>query len=424
MIHGGDITHTWKYQGEACEPPNYSALCDTKQPNGVKRYELDRIWGRLNAANIPFISAAGNHDLLQNVKYTNEFIEETYKRAKNAAKKNGDTFDYSVVAGTGSFADNKARCASPQACQPPAIKAEFKGVQIANFQYKAAPSHVDAMSNVLDKHKTTLVVSHVPLKDDLLNIHMKADGYNYNPYQGCYSTSGQHIGVYSGQTLLKTCADIASTDSKPYFGMEWPQGSNTPGTASCAAAMTKLPSVSVRVADAECDYNGLRLGGPYRIAVYATPTQAGAKLTQFMSGFGGKDKAALFSGHVHGYAKSDHTGFWEHTAPYPHPTICKNPAGATVQCTDLTKYPVHGGMLAVLVSPTRGVLQVKPLHFGDHTNKRAEAGSVVAEVVKLGQDAGAVIGLTTDTDIGSLMNNPQTPPKCVKICVFGGCVCV
>jgi hypothetical protein len=90
-------------------------------------------------------------------------------------------------------------------------------------------------------------------------------------YQGCYSTSGQNIGGYSGRnTLLETCADIASTGSKPYFGMEWPQGSTTPGTASCAHAMTKLPTV--RVADAECGarYNGRRLGGPWRVAVYAT----------------------------------------------------------------------------------------------------------------------------------------------------------
>ena len=89
-------------------------------------------------------------------------------------------------------------------------------------------------------------------------------------YQGCYSTSSQNIGGYSGRnTLPETCADIASTGSKPFFGMEWPQGSTTPGTASCANAMTKLPTV--KVPDAECGapYNGRRLGGPWRVAVYA-----------------------------------------------------------------------------------------------------------------------------------------------------------
>ena len=89
-------------------------------------------------------------------------------------------------------------------------------------------------------------------------------------YKGCYNTAGQNIGGYSGRnTLLETCADIASTGSKPFFGMEWPQGSTTPGTASCANAMTKLPTV--QVADAECGapYNGRRLGGPWRVAVYA-----------------------------------------------------------------------------------------------------------------------------------------------------------
>ena len=90
------------------------------------------------------------------------------------------------------------------------------------------------------------------------------------PYQGCYSTWGQHIGGHSGRnTLLETCADIASTGSKPFFGMEWPQGSTTPGSASCAHAMTKLPTN--RVADSECGapYNGRRLGGSWRVAVYA-----------------------------------------------------------------------------------------------------------------------------------------------------------
>ena len=103
-------------------------------------------------------------------------------------------------------------------------------------------------------------------------------------YQGCYNTGGQHIGGHSGRnTLPEACADQASTGSKPFFGMEWPQGSVTPGTASCAHAMTKLPTA--RVPDSECGtpYNGQRLGGPWRVAVYALAVPSDAFKVIFVS---------------------------------------------------------------------------------------------------------------------------------------------
>ena len=87
-------------------------------------------------------------------------------------------------------------------------------------------------------------------------------------HQRCYNPQGQSIGSHSSNTSFATCADGASTHSKPFFGMEWPQGSTTPGAASCANGMTTLPTA--KVADSECGapHNGRRLGGPWRLAVY------------------------------------------------------------------------------------------------------------------------------------------------------------
>jgi len=103
-------------------------------------------------------------------------------------------------------------------------------------------------------------------------------------YQGCYNTGGGiNLGGFSANTLFETCADKASTGSKPFFGMEYPHGSATPGAASCHYAMNKLPSA--RVADSECGapYNGRRLGGAWRVAVYAFTAPSDAFKVIFVS---------------------------------------------------------------------------------------------------------------------------------------------
>ena len=66
-----------------------------------------------------------------------------------------------------------------------------------------------------------------------------------------------------------TCQQDATAAGKSYFGLEFPQGTSTPGQTLCLV-LSALPNM-ISVTDPECEvevHNGHRLGGAHRLAVY------------------------------------------------------------------------------------------------------------------------------------------------------------
>merc|ERR1711920_1119735 len=62
--------------------------------------------------------------------------------------------------------------------------------------------------------------------------------------------------------------------------MEWPQGFGSPGQAECLV-LDGMPSMS-QAGDIDCEvelHNGYRLGGSYRLAVYAVSGQVPPTVT-------------------------------------------------------------------------------------------------------------------------------------------------
>ena len=98
---------------------------------------------------------------------------------------------------------------------------------------------------------------------------------------GCFDNSGAvRIGGHKNDQSIDDCSTRALSlmgypqDGIPTgFGMEYPQGFAQAGLAQCVTLSTVPPALT-RVADAECEvetYNGFRLGGAIRLAVYLNP---------------------------------------------------------------------------------------------------------------------------------------------------------
>ena len=95
-------------------------------------------------------------------------------------------------------------------------------------------------------------------------------GSNFS-FAGCFVNKGaDRVDGHAVDHTYANCATKASAGAKTVFGMEYPQGYDTPGNAQCLV-LGALPSM-VKVADSECEGEGLfkgkRLGGPNRLAVY------------------------------------------------------------------------------------------------------------------------------------------------------------
>ena len=93
---------------------------------------------------------------------------------------------------------------------------------------------------------------------------------------GCFANSGaDRIGGHKNDRSIDDClTDHGALGlGVPGFGMEYPQGYAQPGSAQCLPLST-VPPAMTQVADADCEYekyNGLRLGGSIRLAVYLKP---------------------------------------------------------------------------------------------------------------------------------------------------------
>jgi hypothetical protein len=95
----------------------------------------------------------------------------------------------------------------------------------------------------------------------------------YN-YEGCYENAGANrVNGHTAHKSMAECKALAKSQGKTHFGMEYPQGSATPGDAYCLT----LPSVPTmnKKPDSECenerDAKGNRLGDGNRLAVYFVP---------------------------------------------------------------------------------------------------------------------------------------------------------
>ena len=95
---------------------------------------------------------------------------------------------------------------------------------------------------------------------------------------GCFANSGaDRINGHTRDQSIYDCSPLAHALGVPGFGMEYPQGYGKPGSAQCLP-LTTVPPAMTKVADADCEvetYNGFRLGGAYRLAVYAYTSSKG-----------------------------------------------------------------------------------------------------------------------------------------------------
>merc|ERR1711935_275127 len=88
---------------------------------------------------------------------------------------------------------------------------------------------------------------------------------------GCFANTGaDRINGHIWHQSVGDCSTRAASLTVPGFGMEYPQGAGQAGLAQCLPLST-VPPAMAQVADAECEvetYNGFRLGGGSRLAVY------------------------------------------------------------------------------------------------------------------------------------------------------------
>lgn len=93
-------------------------------------------------------------------------------------------------------------------------------------------------------------------------------------YIGCFKNDpgSDHIEGHTPERTVIQCEELAGQGSRPYFGMEYPQGSNTTGNAECLP-LEGLPRWTAP--DSDCEgvppVEGQRLGGAHRLAVYSRP---------------------------------------------------------------------------------------------------------------------------------------------------------
>ena len=112
---------------------------------------------------------------------------------------------------------------------------------------------------------------------------------------GCFANSGaDRINGHTRDQSIYDCSPRALALGVPGFGMEYPQGYGY-GKAQCLP-LTTVPPAMIKVADADCEvetYSGFRLGGGYRLAVYAylkPPVWVGCFLNSGTALFNGYDR--------------------------------------------------------------------------------------------------------------------------------------
>jgi hypothetical protein len=93
-------------------------------------------------------------------------------------------------------------------------------------------------------------------------------------YQGCFKNyaPNRDTGYLPLSHYYAECAAAAASTGSTYFGMEDPQGRGEVGQAQCLLLGGTAPAMEL-ASDSECEgqlVDGRRLGGPYRLAVYAS----------------------------------------------------------------------------------------------------------------------------------------------------------
>jgi len=109
-------------------------------------------------------------------------------------------------------------------------------------------------------------------------------------YRGCYKNQDQNrVDGHASDNTWNECQSAAVSAGKRFFGMEYPQGSSTPGRAQCLILDNEAQySAMERMADSECEAEGLvggkRLGSGHRLAVYAvSDTRRGLELDMLLA---------------------------------------------------------------------------------------------------------------------------------------------
>ena len=97
--------------------------------------------------------------------------------------------------------------------------------------------------------------------------------YQLQPlWVGCFANVGaDRVIGHTAEQSIGDCSTRALSQGVPGFGMEYPQAFAQAGLSYCLPLST-VPPTMTQLADAECEfetYNGFRLGGSSRLAVYA-----------------------------------------------------------------------------------------------------------------------------------------------------------
>lgn len=172
VINNGDVSHFWN-----CHNPNYLYIfggCRTPED------EFLDIWGQLYEANIPLISAYGNHDWRPRIgtgnpyrgtpskprddeadninRWSSIFVQQTYERSREL----GVGLEFEAVPPTGAIGQSMYR-------------STFRGLQIASFNAAYnwqsyddngvydADEQFARLSDTLNRTQHTLFFSHFPL---------------------------------------------------------------------------------------------------------------------------------------------------------------------------------------------------------------------------------------------------------------------
>jgi hypothetical protein len=94
-------------------------------------------------------------------------------------------------------------------------------------------------------------------------------------YIGCYKNEGgdRNNAFVDGKRpkSIASCRELALSNGKAYFGMEYPQGSNVPGEAECKN-LDSAPPMTL-AADTDCEhevFEGHPMGSSFRLAIYSS----------------------------------------------------------------------------------------------------------------------------------------------------------
>lgn len=286
VIHGGDISKdSWGCEGKFGSS-RYVSTCHLSTKEQMIAYELHNVWGPLTDAKIPMVSALGNHDWhshLRKVKDADWLGDSKEKHISNLVSVEFARRTYQLAAQMTDKLSYKEYAPKKKFGQV-FVKAEFKGVQIANFM-----ESFDAKSYEFDATKDC------------------AAGGDYG-LGGCTTESSESQYAEMARDLNRHQVTLA-VSHKPI----------STSARACGYKASEYSAAQVK------DFVGM--------------------LSEFPD-------AAVLSGHTHcsnthGHAAPNGKVVADYTAPYPW----ENGAG-------------KGGYLAILVSPTRGILETKRIDSG------------------------------------------------------------